>query len=150
MKLISMREFVLEQIEVKQSTSEFKETIVNYAKFLSQPLTLGMFVPVDEEGNVLSEPEMYYRQTGFDEVTPEYDAKEVEEYQQAKERVLFEGFTVEEGMLKYNDGDTPFITRGNLIFYDGDDIYQLFTIEDIVFYGEDPALTQQAIKQIGG
>lgn len=153
MKLISMREFVLEQIEVKQSTSEFKETIVNYAKFLSQPLTLGMFVPVDEEGNVLSEPEMYYRQTGFDEVTPEYDAKEVEEYQQAKERVLFEGFEI----LRSGNFETenPFFVVSNgeneITFHIG--LYNFSKGVEFARIIEDltpikPELTQQAIKQI--
>lgn len=143
MKLISMREFVLErELEITKNGTNFI-LCHKYAKFLSQPLTLGMFVPCDLVGNVLSEPM-------FDPSNEQYWASAQFEYERAKDRVLFEGFTVEEGMLKYNDGDTPFITRGNLIFYDGDDIYQLFTIEDIVFYGEDPALTQQAIKQIGG
>ena len=42
MKLISMTDFVLYK---KESHTQ----IMKYAKFLKQPLTLGMFVPCDEE-----------------------------------------------------------------------------------------------------
>lgn len=147
MKLISMREFVLERENMLKQTPEEMERdlyiIAQYAHFLSQPLTLGMFVPCDDRGKILEEPM-------FDPSNEQYWASAQFEYERAKDRIIFEGFTVDEGMLKYNDRDTLFITRGNLVFYDGDDIYQLFTIEDIVFYGEDPELNQQAIKQIGG
>ena len=55
--------------------------IRNYAKFLKQPLKLEMFVPCDEDGNVL-------------EVVPYYadGIEKVNEYKKAKERCLFEGF----------------------------------------------------------
>lgn len=86
MKLISMIDFVLEQLSIKQSSSEFKEAVKNYANFLKQPLHLGMFVPCDEDGNVLEEPRTNTIQDA------NFDIEEVEQYQKAKERVLFEGF----------------------------------------------------------
>ena len=71
-----------------------------YGNFITQPLTKGMFVPCDEDGNVLEVPnkiiEDFY---GFvehhdgtsEKVLNEKSLKEYEEqYQQAKERVLFE------------------------------------------------------------
>jgi hypothetical protein len=81
MKLISMTDYVLEQEKYLDITNRQKlEHIINYANFLKQPLELWMFVPCDLEGNVLIEPI---------EQNPIYWSKE---YQQAKERVLFEGF----------------------------------------------------------
>ena len=58
-KLISMVEFVKE-IDHRVNTGELKEwkfvdCIRRYANFLNQPLTLGMFVPCDEDGNVLED-----------------------------------------------------------------------------------------------
>lgn len=67
MELISMTDFVLEQ----------KGDNLKYAQFLKQPLNLGMFVPcVDNEV-------FNYSKHGNEN-----------EYQQAKERVLFEGYKV--------------------------------------------------------
>lgn len=80
MKLMSMTRFVLEQLKINQSCSEFKEAVKNYADLLTQPLTIGMFVPCDEDNNVLEEPlndDWYY-----------------EQWIEAKQRVLFEGFEI--------------------------------------------------------
>ena len=67
MKLISMTDFVLgiEQnsytktekynIIEWQSKCESFDKIIKYANFLKQPLKLGMFVPCDENGNVLED-----------------------------------------------------------------------------------------------
>jgi hypothetical protein len=66
-------------------------SINEYTDFITQPLTKGMFVPCDEEGNVLIEPintdKYYYRKEVFCQslFNEDYD-----QYQQAKERVLFE------------------------------------------------------------
>ncbi len=95
MKLISMTDFVLTQQEKYKSDrfyyAQFKDTVVNYATFLKQPLKLEMFVPCDEDGNVLEEPIIRF--------DGGYDIDEVEIYQQSKERVLFEGFEVENDLL---------------------------------------------------
>lgn len=88
MKLISMRDFVLEQYEIKfQFRYKAKQTsnrIENYAIFLKQPLELWMFVPCDEDGNVMEVPQP----TEGDECNWNYQAR-FNEYQQAKERCLF-------------------------------------------------------------
>ena len=65
-------------------------TIENYAKFLKQPLKLEMFVPCDENGNVLEEPQMRPERNSFDEEDMDYDAQELYDYIKAKEKVLFE------------------------------------------------------------
>lgn len=73
-----------------------------HAKFQDTPLTLGQFVATDLEGNVLEEPK-------YVPVNEEEDddfglvsvsrrsrhGKELEEYQQAIERVVFHGFEVD-------------------------------------------------------
>lgn len=86
-KLISMTDFVLEQnSNIDETNIKILQNIVDYALFIKQPLTLGMFVPCDLEGNFLEEPI-------FDELLPmnEMDAIYAE-YQEAKERVLFDGW----------------------------------------------------------
>lgn len=93
MKLISMTDFVQEQISKisKQDTSGYLHQILSeYANFLKQDLTLGMFVPCDEEGNVLEEKDFYQKGVNRDEHTSYMKA--LKQYQQAKERVLFEGY----------------------------------------------------------
>ena len=88
MKLISMTDFVLEQTKINQfrDDCEFAYPVRKYAKFLKQPLQLWMFVPCDENENVLEAPQLY-----FEGGAKEY-LKLQKEYQQAKERCLFEGF----------------------------------------------------------
>jgi len=83
-KLISMTDFVLEQ-DKKASLGGAYDKIVRYAKFLKQSLTLGMFVPCDENGNVLEEINEDYPNN------VEY-FEEIEQYNKAKKRCLFEGF----------------------------------------------------------
>lgn len=70
-----------------QSSEDFGKTLMNetnsgyrrkrnlYDKFIEQPLKLEMFVPCDEDGNVLNQK-----------------LCDFSKYQQAKEKVLFEGF----------------------------------------------------------
>ena len=63
MKLISMTSFVLNKrkellrhSEYKNDLENYANIVYNYANFLKQPLNLGMFVPCDEDRNVLEEP----------------------------------------------------------------------------------------------
>ena len=89
MKLISMTDFVLEQGK-KPNNSDFRQRFVvkvlNYANFLKQPLTLGMFVPCDDDGNVL---EFKERHNCINEI--EFDQKLLD-FQDAKSKVIFEDF----------------------------------------------------------
>ena len=87
MKLISMTSFVLQRdiTDIKQ-----RDSIVKYANFLKQPLKLEMFVPCDEDGNVLKEPK---RGEDYLQYPDSFDGNkewgELYDYQQAKEKVLF-------------------------------------------------------------
>ena len=125
-KLISMVDFCLEQR--KTHTGDFEDycdLICRYAKFLKQPLMLGMFVPCDLSGNVLEEKkpfqDKYY------------------EYQEARERCLFKGFEM----------DNSFVTHKshNSFFYPISCLHEQ-TIEDLVKYNLE--LTTTAQKEIFG
>lgn len=141
-----MTDFVLEQKKLicedyKTITEVFFNRIVDYATFLKQPLTLGMFVPVDEEGDILKEPRMIHRTIGFDEQDVFWDINEVEDYRKAKEKVLFEGFELkgeasESWIFKIN-GVFPFV------------IFKTMTIESLIIYKAKFQLTPSALKTIG-
>lgn len=90
--LISMTDFILEQSKIlnsiyKQASSssqihksriDYIFTTQNYANFLKQPLTLGMFIPVDDDGSVVSN------------VVTDINYFGIHIYEKAKEKVLFE------------------------------------------------------------
>ena len=88
-----MLDFVLEQNEkIKkekygiESYYSTMQVLINYASFLKQHLTLGMFMPCDEDGNPI------ILDTEHKECPISWSNDEIEQYKQAKEKVLFEGF----------------------------------------------------------
>lgn len=82
MRVIPLIEFVLAEIGI--GTFKYNEIqIRKYADFLQQPLTIGMFVPCDENNTPIPNPYEYDR-NNIDEWE--------DEYEQAKEKVLFEGW----------------------------------------------------------
>ena len=91
--LIPMTDFVLRINEIEKEIDQFFDSwrmkqlriIENYAKFLKQPLKLEMFVPCDEDGNVLEEP------NGIDTAI---ETGYFHDYNKARENVLFEGFKI--------------------------------------------------------
>lgn len=97
--LKSMIDFVISQWDKDISREEFAQLTIKYATFLKQPLTLGMFVPTDEDGNVLEGKPL----------SPAPDSEwlrwenERPEFFEAKERVLFEGF-----VDLYSDSENSF------------------------------------------
>lgn len=88
MKLISMTDFVLEQeLPTYMQNEEFEEAyykLYNYANFLKQPLELWMFVPCDENGNVLEQ---------CDDICS-CECDKIKAFRKAKERCLFDGFEI--------------------------------------------------------
>jgi len=152
MKLIQMTEFVLQQEErldmllsehlptLKMASSYDK--VINYAKFLCQPITLGMFIPVDENGNVLEEPRMIERSIGFDEKDVFWDVDEVEIYRKAKEKVLFEGVKIKHRenyfILDDKDGTWIRVIKNNTSLK-VEDLLKMSSVE----------LTPSGLKQIG-
>ena len=104
-KLISMTDFVLEVEKYENESHNVEhafELIKNYANFLKQPLTLGMFVPCDENDNVLEEPSLL-------------PSSDLDKYRKAKEKVIFEGWQ----LFRYNRGLTPIYNKelGYINFY---------------------------------
>lgn len=107
-KLIPMTDWVIENYPKNPQGHQsylFGKHAISYAKFLKQPLTIGMFVPVSEAGEVLQEPEMYMAIQNLGSMNShatEQDCVDAENYHAAKSRCLFEGFVViGEG---YDDG----------------------------------------------
>lgn len=92
-KLTGMTDFVLDQaIPQYLQEYEYKENYYNvyaYAKFLKKPLELGMFIPCDEDGKLLEEKSIF-NTTDEDYI---FDSERFNNYQEAKYRCLFEGFT---------------------------------------------------------
>ncbi len=93
--LIPMTDFVnnVGNMENYPSHEKALSWIYNYANFLKQPLKLEMFVPCDNEGNVLEEPDFFsgdYDDNGFGDVDKFKYKNDIQEYNQAKEKILFE------------------------------------------------------------
>jgi hypothetical protein len=138
MKLVSMIDFV-DNIDYKlinpKSNREHElmklkayEDIQRYKDFLNQPLNLGMFVPaieVDGKWEVVSE-------------------LQVSIYQQAKDRVLFEGFEIKKNIYVRNGLFTISFLRDNEIW----EINRKFkTINDLIKYA--PTLTAKGQELSG-
>ena len=150
MKLISMTEFILSD-KVK-SALEYEESykmIRSYANFLKEPLKLEMFVPCDEDGNVLEEPKIEdYFDDGFNFEFNQKHFKDVvlKEYYNAKEKVLFEGFEI------IHEDKVTITIEYNHFQLDYNKVLNVFanhrTIEDLAKYNL-IEITENAIKQIG-
>jgi len=161
MKLISMTDFVLEiekedyQVVAWKTKITAIDRIFSYANFLKQPLKLEMFVPCDEDGNVLEEPKYYKFYTGFNFIEESFfnnffDDKDESDfilwniscarYQQEKEKVLFKGCSVCKSEMSEN---VYKIRNKNFDLVSGVTYKELvlslenFTIEKLVFYDID-------------
>ena len=136
--LISMTDFVLEIDKNDKRLNGKYDAIISYANFLKTPLNLGMFVPCDENDNILEKPEFYYKQEnlkhlkGMQLLIAEETNKRVSEYQKAKEKVLFNRFKIKDG-LSISDEHSIFHPFWN---YEG--VWKISkgikTIEDLIPY----------------
>lgn len=160
MKLIPLSDFVEKYIPPVISDNQSSDVdkllnnlklISNYTKFLKQPLALGMFVPVDEKGNVL-------RPCGCISDC----CKDQFEYEEAKEEVLFaNAVTIDESPYKMTERlmidlnhPSSFRIYNKFTFNDGRVESQFLpnfsknpTVEYLVDYGLE--LTPSALYQIG-
>ena len=129
--LISNTEFGKLLLTKHLSDKQVRDIRDNFDSFLSQSLELWMFVPCDEDGNVLEEPDSIGVGNYF------YYEKALDQYQQAKERCLFEGlqFDYETATVYYGIGLVIYMLGASK------------TIEDLVKYNLE--LTPTAQKQIG-
>ena len=94
----------------------YEKTRNNFDEFLEQPLKLEMFVPCDENGNVLEEPQMRPERNSFDEEDMDYDAQELYDYIKAKEKVLFENLSYKFGFVGLTDSKGNFSSLVDLDF----------------------------------
>lgn len=139
MKLISMTAFVQQYLKGKVLYHHL-EKVVNYSDFLIQILELWMFVPcklIDGVWVVLEEPSGYDLWiSGIVSDMPEF-----KEYQEAKERCLFEGFEFK--------GETDF----SWIFKHGKTYPVMISKRNIEYlvtiFNREIELTPAAQKQIG-
>ena len=135
--LIPMTDFVnnVGNMENYPSHENALSWIYNYATFLKQPLKLEMFVPCDEEGEILNYNEIL---ESVKEGTETWAIWET-----AKEKVLFEGFEQYEDYecAKYED-----------VYVDEKICDGKFTIEKLIKYAEKTKikLSQTALDSIFG
>ena len=139
-QLIKMSDYVLEQIEKLKNSEinilQFRNNIEAYANFLKKPLTIGMFVPCDDDGNVLEEPKcIYIYKTQPFECSSD-EMYRCRKYLEAKAKVLFKGFDVD-----FEDGIIiPFLGKYPIVFFDNSDSNKWIlsdkfkTIEDLIPY----------------
>lgn len=117
------------------------QNILKYAQFLKQPLALWMFVPCDENNVPLEKPKICDKPcspSDWSETGRCKDCRlEVGKYEQAKSRVIFEGF--------YKEFNAVMSPQGGYLDVEG---LKHKTIETII--RADLTLTETAIKQIYG
>lgn len=132
-----MTDFVLEQRENHTGDFEyFADLICRYAKFLKLYLKLWMFVPCDEDGNVLEEP----HREDYDMYDDTVFLIDMKKYQQAKERCLFDGFEIyDEETLRFKG-----------VFIKFSDFFKI-DVEGLEYYCSSTKLqlAPTALKQIG-
>lgn len=150
MKLLSMTDFVIENENmVKQTESEMSKDLfklAKYAHFLKQPLEKFMFVPCDQDGNVLQKPTMFYseenikRLKGIEIEIANSANNRIKQYEDAKSKVLFENFKFVESHKEGMDNNLDYfvfpygekrlgLTKRQEGFRTW---FQLFTVEDLV------------------
>lgn len=130
-----MTDFVLRETNSPTTLAESFQRCVTYVNFLKQPLKLEMFVPVDEEGNFLEEPEQFKEWIKSDHYfnASESVTHECRMYKKAKEKVLFLRF----------DG-SEFDSSLAKVYLDC-----YFNIEQLSNEVKEQLLTPNAIKQLG-
>lgn len=153
-KLIPMTDFVIEYYANEgYADLQTLRLMKNYAGFLRKPLTLGMLVPVDMQGNVLKEPKNYSAWKSLDHNDGNRDTtagfEEYIHYQKAEQNCLLEGFSVAYNgysvvrvVASYNESIELSFNKSDLMSSTFTDIESL-TVFDAIY------LTAHALKMIG-
>lgn len=144
--LLSMTDFIDKYLHTGDAVLQIR-TLGRYKDFLKQPLKLEMFVPCDEDGDVLSEPKELDKYCKAEKCNCGNDGEYERdcsfiEYKKSKEKVLFEGFefvsrTDETWLFKIN-GNFPRIVGKKL------------TIESLRIFKDKIKLSQTALNSIFG
>jgi len=100
----------------------------SFVEFVTQPLTKGMFIPCDEAGNVLEKSLACLNGD---------NCPICEQYQQAKDRVLFEGWEGKSycDYLVINDNQTIRINDDCIYVYPNSEAIMVETIEQAINAG---------------
>lgn len=109
-ELIPMEYFVLTPYSVGYDIRIME--LLDYARLLKTPLSLGQFVACDEEGNPLIEPRDYYVNIDGDEICMGKNIDEVAQFKAAKERIIFPDFEV----VKPYDAYAQVVNRDRCVF----------------------------------
>ncbi|MDR3023883.1 MULTISPECIES: hypothetical protein [unclassified Chryseobacterium] len=153
-KLIPMTTFVLEYYSHEgYADLQILNLMNNYANFLKKRLTLGMFVPLDREGNILKEPKNYTAWKSLDhndgKRTDIAGFEEYAEYQKAEQNCMFEAFKVDyNGYSKvritaaYDSSIELSFNKNDLLPSGFNDVESLTVFDDIF-------LTSSALRAIG-
>lgn len=156
-KLIPMTDFVIEYYSHEgYADLQTLKLMNNYATFLKKPLTLGMFVPVDNQGNILKEPKNYaswksleHNKKGTVRKTDSTVFEEYKIYRKAEEKCLFEGFRI-----AYNGYSVVRITAIynpsiELSFNKNDKTFQNFRDVESLTSFDEIFLNTHALKKLG-
>jgi hypothetical protein len=147
-KLIQMTDFVLQRNEINgEDYYGYEKTAVeciNYAKFLKQSLTLGMFVPVDRDGKLydLKEVEAWKNHDDYSRFYKE----ELAFFEDAKEKVLFEGFNLSPKGVSIQAFNNKGLLKTQIPIQS---LKEYKTIENLMEFHQDLVLTPSALKAIG-
>ncbi|AQX00453.1 hypothetical protein [Elizabethkingia anophelis] len=150
-KLILMTDFVIEQSKNEDGFYLCFTRCENYAEFLKQSLALWMFVPCDENNVPLEEPIYSITNYGASPEAFKRFEEDRKKFEQAKKRVLFEGFEIEQSKSRIGF----YLPESNYIDYSivqnnfSSPSKYLTTIEDLIIYSG-LTLTETAIKSIYG
>jgi len=124
-KLISTDELNLELWKTDLYSDLKWSKSLAHTRFLTQPLKLEMFVPCDDKGNVLEEPNVMAKEfdSGTSDISDDSGAEKYiiscDQYQQALKKVLFKGFEY------IKETKTHWLFKGHGIYKKG-------TIQDLV------------------
>ena len=151
--LPTLNEVVTKPTLKEDCSNRFRE-VQKYARFLNQPLKLEFFIPCNDKGEPLEEPDLdndYYwdvliekaKENGFSTgssedmelLYKEADRLAIEEYQKAKDRVLFKEIQ-DFGWIKHH------LLTGEFL-WEGKPIKQISNLTNKV------ELTEAGIKQSG-
>ncbi len=155
-KLIPMTDFVIEYYSNEgYADLQTLNLMNNYANLLKKKLTLGMFVPVDTNGNILKEPKNYEswkslsHNKNSDENNDSQGFEDQKAYQKAEKKCLFEGFKIAYNgysvvriVASYNDSIELSFSKNEKTFQNFSDIESLTYFDEIY-------LNNAALKKIG-
>ncbi len=127
----------------------YEKTRNNFDNFLEQPLKLEMYVPCDNDEEILKPQYIAGKEVIYNELVEEFVMDKVKEYNEAKENVLFEGFCIngeDENIitLEFENTWIEFYKEHKVFMCDN---YVLINVEDLLNY--ELQLTENAVKQIG-